>query len=145
MLVVETIAQIRRADFQDRKPIKQICRELRVPRNTVRKGIRSGATELTRECSVQPQPKIGPWRDELDRMLAENARKPKRERLTRIRMFDELQTRVNHSRFKTRARGPAPRWPDPAALRDGYAASGHLPTPEGAILDAERGSVFGAD
>ena len=67
------------------KPIKQICRELRVSRKTVRKVVRSGATEFTYERSVQPQPKIGPWRDELDRMLAENARKPKRDRLTAIR------------------------------------------------------------
>ena len=41
MLVVETIAKIRRAYFQDGKPIKQICRELRVSRNTVRRVIRS--------------------------------------------------------------------------------------------------------
>ena len=92
MLVVETIAKIRRAYFQDRQPIKQICRELRVSRKTVRKVVRSGATEFTYERSVQPQPKIGPWRDELDRMLAENARKPKRDRLTAIRIFEELQT-----------------------------------------------------
>ncbi|XDA98455.1 IS21 family transposase [Sulfitobacter sp. LCG007] len=91
MLVVETIAKIRRAYFQDKKPIKQICRELRVSRNTVRRVIRSGATEFSYERSVQPQPKIGPWKDELDRMLAENARKPKRDRLTRIRIFEELQ------------------------------------------------------
>ena len=91
MLVVETIAKIRRAYFQDRKPIKQICRELRVSRKTVRKVVRSGATEFTYERGVQPQPKIGPWRTELDRMLAENAGKPKRERLTRIRVFEELQ------------------------------------------------------
>ncbi len=32
MLVVETIAKIRRAYFQQQKPIKQICRELRVSR-----------------------------------------------------------------------------------------------------------------
>ena len=37
MLVVETIAKIRRAHFIDGKSIKQICRELRVSRNTVRK------------------------------------------------------------------------------------------------------------
>ena len=36
MLVVETIAKIRRAYFIDGKSIKQICRELRVSRNTVR-------------------------------------------------------------------------------------------------------------
>jgi transposase len=91
MLVVETIAKIRRAYFQDRKPIKQICRELRVSRKTVRKVVRSGATEFTYERGVQPQPKIGPWRTELDRMLAGNARKPKRERLTRIRIFEDLR------------------------------------------------------
>lgn len=47
MLVVETIAKIRRAYFLQRKPIKQICRELRVSRNTVRKVVRSGATEFS--------------------------------------------------------------------------------------------------
>jgi transposase len=91
MLVVETIAKIRRAYFQDKKPIKQICRELRVSRKTVRKVIRSGATEFTYERRVQPQPKIGPWRNELDSLLAENAARPKRERLTQIRIFEELR------------------------------------------------------
>ncbi|MEM6741685.1 MAG: hypothetical protein AAF646_16370, partial [Pseudomonadota bacterium] len=46
MLVGETIAKIRRAYFQDKKPIKQICRALRVSRNTVGKVIRSGVTAL---------------------------------------------------------------------------------------------------
>jgi transposase len=91
MLVVETIAKIRRAYFQFKKPIKQICRELRVSRKTVRKVIRSGATEFTYERRVQPQPKIGPWRNEVDRLLAENAARPKRERLTQIRIFEELR------------------------------------------------------
>ena len=93
MLVVETIAKIRRAYFQDKKTIKQICRELRVSRNTVRKVIRSGATEHTYERTVQPQPKIGPWKEELNKMLAANARKPKRERLNRIGIFEELRAR----------------------------------------------------
>lgn len=93
MLVVETIAKIRRAYFQDKKPIKQICRELRVSRNTVRKVIWSRATELTYERTIQPLPKIGPWTGELDDMLAANARKAKRERLTLIRVFEELRAR----------------------------------------------------
>ena len=45
MLVVETIAKIRRAFFVQKKPIKTICRELRVSRKVVRKVIRSQATE----------------------------------------------------------------------------------------------------
>lgn len=42
MLVVETIAKIRRAFFVQKKLIKAICRELRVSRKVVRKVIRSG-------------------------------------------------------------------------------------------------------
>ena len=37
MLVVETIAKIRRAYFAQKKPIKAICREFRVSRKVVRK------------------------------------------------------------------------------------------------------------
>ncbi len=91
MLVVETIAKIRRAPFIQGKSIKQICRELRVSRNTVRKVIRSGATEFSYDRSTQPRPKIDPWRVQLDDMLAENARHPKRVRLTLVRIYEELR------------------------------------------------------
>jgi len=91
MLVVETIAKIRLAYFQHRKPIKQICRELKVSRKVIRKVVRSGQTEFSYERSVQPQPKIGPFREELDRLLAENAKRPRRERLTLMRIFEELR------------------------------------------------------
>lgn len=93
MLVVETIAKIRRAYFIQRKPIKQICRELRVSRNTVRKVVRSGATEFSYDRTSQPRPKIDPWRSDLDEMLAENDRQPKRQRLTLVRIYEELRNR----------------------------------------------------
>ena len=93
MLVVETIAKIRRAFFIQGRSIKQICRELRVWRNTVRKVLRSGATEFSYDRSTQPRPKIDPWRSELDEMLAENARQPKRVRLTLVRIYEELRNR----------------------------------------------------
>lgn len=47
MLVVETIAKIRRAYFVQGKAIKEICRELRVSRKTVRKVLRSEETAFT--------------------------------------------------------------------------------------------------
>ena len=93
MLVVETIAKIRRAYFIQGKSIKQICRELRVSRNTVRKVVRSGSTEFSYDRSTQPRPKIDPWRSELDAMLAENDRQPKRQRLTLVRIYEELRNR----------------------------------------------------
>ena len=89
MLIVETIAKIRRAFFVQGKPIKAICRELRVSRKVVRKVIRSEATEFRYEREAQPLPKIGPWRDQLDQLLLTNEGKASRERLTLIRLFEE--------------------------------------------------------
>src|SRR5512139_1698179 len=93
MLVVETIAKIRRAFFKQGRPIKAICRDLGVSRKVVRKAIRSGATEFRYEREDQPLPKIGRWRDTLDQLLSENEAKPSRERLTLIRVFEELSGR----------------------------------------------------
>ena len=91
MLVVETIAKIRRAYFSLGKPIKEICRELRVSRKVVRKVIRSNATEFRYERSRQPLPRIGPWRDRLEALLEENETRCGRERLTVIRLYEELR------------------------------------------------------
>ncbi len=91
MLVVETIARIRRDYFVKGKPIKEIVRDVKVSRNTVRKVIRSEATAFTYDRRVQPMPKLGPWRDELDRMLEANETKAKRERLTLLRICEALE------------------------------------------------------
>jgi transposase len=91
MLVVETIAKIRRAFFVQKKPIKAICREFRVSRKVVRKVIRSEATEFRYERGRQPLPRIDPYRDQLDGLLLANEQKPARERLTLIRIFEELR------------------------------------------------------
>ena len=93
MLVVETIARIRREYFVKKKPIKEIVRAVKVSRNTVRKVIRSGATEFSYERRVQPMPKLGPWRDELERLLEANEAKSKRERLTLRRICEDLEER----------------------------------------------------
>src|ERR1700694_1597063 len=93
MLILETIAKIRRAFFVQGKSIKLICRELRVSRKVVRKVIRSEATEFRYERDAQPLPKIGPWTDQLDELLLANEGKAARERLTLIRLFEELRGR----------------------------------------------------
>src|SRR3954447_6200435 len=63
MLVVETVARVRRAYFVQEKSIKEIARDLKVSRKTVRKVIRSGATSFHYARGTQPAPKLGPWRD----------------------------------------------------------------------------------
>jgi predicted transcriptional regulator len=54
MLTVETIGRIRREHFLKGKTIKEIARDLRVSRNTVRKVLRSGETSFEYEREVQP-------------------------------------------------------------------------------------------
>ena len=91
MLVVETIAKIRRLSLVQGKSIKAICRELKISRKVVRKVLRSDATEFRYERSRQPRPKLGPWQDQLDHVLQTNAGKFFRERPTMIRIFEEVR------------------------------------------------------
>jgi len=93
MLIVETIARIRREHFIKGKTIKEIARDLKVSRNTIRKVLRSGETSFEYERVVQPRPKLGRWAAELDGLLAGNVAKAAREQLTLIRIFEELRGR----------------------------------------------------
>src|SRR3974390_361064 len=93
MLTVETVGRIRREHFIKGKTIREIARDLRVSRNTVRKGLRSGETSFEYGRNVQPRPKLGRWTRELEELLAGNAAKPAREQLTLIRIFEELRGR----------------------------------------------------
>jgi transposase len=88
---VDTIARIRREFFIRGRSIKEIVRDLHVSRNTVRKVVRSGATALSYEREVQPLPKLGQWRADLDQLLLSNAGKSSRERLTLMRVFEALR------------------------------------------------------
>jgi transposase len=91
MLVVETVAKIRRLHLVQGLAIKAICRELGLSRKVVRKVLRSGTTEFRYERTRQPMPKLGAWQAELDRLLEENAGRASRERLTLVRLFEALR------------------------------------------------------
>src|SRR5712672_2191247 len=73
MIGVDTIGQIRRAYFEQRRPIKEIVRTLRVSRATVRKVIRGQETESKYERGVQPTPKLGEWVEVLTEILGEGS------------------------------------------------------------------------
>jgi transposase len=87
---VDTIARVRREFYARGRTIKEIVRDLHISRNTVRKILRSGETQFAYERENQPLPKIGPWKDQLDQLLSANAGKSPRERLTLIRVYEEL-------------------------------------------------------
>ncbi len=88
---VDTIARVRRAFHAQGWSMKKIPRELHVSRNTVRKILRSGETDFRYEREHQPLPKIGPWVEHVDRVLLANAGKAARERLTLIRIYEEVR------------------------------------------------------
>ena len=88
---VDTIARVHREQFVRGKTIKEIARDLHLSRNTVRKILRSGAIAFDYERRVLPRPKLGPWRGELERLLAANAARSSRDRVTLTRLFEDLR------------------------------------------------------
>ena len=77
MTTVETIGRIRRAYFVQRQSVREIARRLHVSRKTVRKAIEAEDGKFSYDRTVQPMPKLGAHVAELERLLAENERKPR--------------------------------------------------------------------
>ena len=89
---MDTIAKVRRAYFVEKHSIKRIARDLRLARNTVRTIVRAeDETERRYERDHQPMPQLGAFIEKLDAMLAANVARPKRERLTYRRIFEDLR------------------------------------------------------
>ena len=109
MTTVETIGRIRRAYFVQRQSVREIARRLHVSRKTVRKAIEAQDGKFSYDRTVQPMPKLGAHIAELERLLAENERKPRRERLTLIRLFEALRAQGYEGGYDT-VRRHARRW-----------------------------------
>lgn len=69
-------SRIRFEHFQNGKGIKRIARELGIARDTVRKVLRSGATEFVYKREVQRRRKLGAWVDTLTAILEAEDRLP---------------------------------------------------------------------
>jgi transposase len=91
MMTVETIGRIRRAYFVERHAIREISRDLRVSRKTVRRAVRQPGPDFRYERAMKPRPRLGAFVERLDDLLAENVKRPRRERLTARRLFGLLQ------------------------------------------------------
>ena len=94
MIGVDQIGQIRRAYFEQRRPIKEIVRTLGVSRATVRKVIRGRKTEFKYERGVQPTPKLGEWVEVLTEILDKESKLPKRERRSTQRLKTTSGTKI---------------------------------------------------
>lgn len=88
---METIRKVRLAYHRDGKPIRQIARQYHLARNTVKKIIRSDATEFVYDRKSQSYPKLGPYEEQLRERLSADAARPVRQRRTAVVLFEELQ------------------------------------------------------
>lgn len=91
MISVEDREKIRRAYFIDKQSLRQIARELRVARKTVRKAIQSAEPESYTLRAPRPAPTLGPYQARIDALLTENERLPKKQRYTSHKIYRVLE------------------------------------------------------
>ncbi|MCJ2034726.1 hypothetical protein [Methylobacterium sp. J-068] len=90
MMIVETIGKIRRM-FRDQHSIREISRTLRLSRKVVRKALRSDTTAFAYKRQRQPRPQLDSHVAPLEALLVEELAKPKRQRLSYVRLFEILR------------------------------------------------------
>lgn len=73
MITVETIGRVRHAFHSKGRKIKEIAREFRLARNTVRGIVRGDKTEHLYKRRMQPLPRLGGFAGQLDVLLAGNS------------------------------------------------------------------------
>ena len=91
MISVEQREKIRRAYFIEEKKIRQIAREFRCSRPTVRKAIASPEQEAYALTVSRPAPVLGPYKERIRELLVENERLPRKQRYTGHKIYQAIQ------------------------------------------------------
>src|SRR3989440_8217059 len=120
MVTVDEIGKVRRAYWVQGRKIKAIARETGLSRGTVRRIVRSGETVLTYERREQPLPKLGPFVEQLNKLLEANMARRKRDRLTTKRLTEQLRE-VGYAGGYDAVRRYAQRWRQEHSAESGAA------------------------
>lgn len=91
MISVEQREKIRRAYFVEEKSIRQIARELKCSRPTVRKAIASAEPAPYTLTVSRPAPVLGSYKEQIRELLAENERLPRKQRYTGHKIYEIIQ------------------------------------------------------
>lgn len=91
MIKVEEREQVRRAYFIEKKSLRQIARELKMARKTVRKAIEQAEPTVYTLHTPRPALRLGPYRTRIDALLAEAEQMPRKQRYTGHKIFQLLQ------------------------------------------------------
>lgn len=93
MITVQDREKIRRAYFIEKKSHRQIAKEMKYSRDTVKKAIESAepATYILRQ--PRPAPVLGPHRARIDELLDENKRLPRKQRYIGNTIYKDVQAK----------------------------------------------------
>ena len=91
MLKVEKREQIRRAYFIEKKSQREIAKEMRCSRDTVKKAIESAEAGRYTLRQPRPAPVLGPYMARIDELLEENERLPRKQRYTTHRIYKDVE------------------------------------------------------
>lgn len=91
MISVEDREKIRRAYFVEQKSLRQIAKELHVSRKTIGKALASAEADVYTCTAPRAAPVLGPYKAQIDELLAANEKLPPKQRYTGHRIFQALQ------------------------------------------------------
>lgn len=92
MLTVDDREQIRRAFFVEGKSRRQLARELKHSRRTINKALQAAEPEGYTQKAPRAAPVLDGYKSQIDRLLAESATLPRKQRYTAHRIYECLQT-----------------------------------------------------
>ncbi len=87
---METIGKLRRRHLVKGESISAIARDLNLSRNTVKKYLKAEADPVYQRES-QPAPKLGVFQSTLENWLEQDSQRPRSQRRTARRLFEDLQ------------------------------------------------------
>ena len=91
MISVNDRECIRRAYFVEHKSIREIARELRHSRKTVRKALESAEPGQYTLQEQRPAPILGSYKELIDQLLDQNQKMPRKQRYTTHKIFEHVQ------------------------------------------------------
>jgi transposase len=93
MIKVDEREKIRRAYFLEGKSIRRIAKELHHSRTTVANAIDSAEEKTYTLQEPRKAPVLGPYKDRIDELLAENERLPRKQRYTGYKIYEDIYNR----------------------------------------------------
>jgi transposase len=88
MIKVEEKERIRRAYYVEQMSIRQIRREMGYARQTIRKALDDGAEEAYTLKEPRHAPVLGPYKAQIEALVAESERLPRKQRYTGHKIFE---------------------------------------------------------